>query len=85
MTEAAPGQVLVDAHVLVIEGKGGFKGAFGLLEVFLFFVKETDFDQRVYFLFYGEGRGQDGVLEEFTGLVYLIRLGKDCTELVEDL
>jgi uncharacterized MnhB-related membrane protein len=39
VTEAAPGQMLVHSHVLIIQGEGSLKGSLGLLEILFLLIE----------------------------------------------
>ena len=85
MAEGAPRQVLIDAHVLLVEGEGRLERSLRLLKVFLLLIEEANLDERVHLLLHAEAARQDRVLEEFARLVDLICLRKDSAKLVEHL
>ena len=76
--------MLIDLKVALITVDSSFILLHGLVEVTLFFVEKTNLDECVCLSLKGEGVGEDGVLEVADGLLDLVGLGEDHTELVED-
>lgn len=83
--EAAPGHVLIDLKVALITCDSGFVFSHGLIEILLFFIEETNFDQSVSFSLKSKSIGKDRILEIADGLLDLVGLSKDHSELVKDL
>jgi hypothetical protein len=83
--EAAPSHMLIDFEVALVTGDCGFVFSHCLIEILLFFVEKTNFDQRIRFSFKGKSIGKDRILEIADCLMDLIGLGKNHSELVEDL
>ena len=77
MAETAPGEVLVDTYVFVIQGESCLIGALCLLEVFLFLIEKSNFDECVDLFLDREGASEDGILEELACLVDLVCLCED--------
>lgn len=85
VSEAAPSQMLVHSHILVIQRQRCFERPLGLLEILLFFVKQTNLDECVDFLLDAEQACENTVLEELACLVNLVSLGEDGAKFVEHL
>jgi len=85
VTEAAPSQMLVHSHILVIQRQRCFERTLSLLEIFLFFVEQTNLDECVNFLLDAKQARENTVLEEFACLVNLVSLGEDGAKFVKHL
>ena len=83
--EAAPGHVLVDFEVALVTSDSSFIFSHCLIEILLFFVEKTNLDQSVCLSLNGESIGKDRILEIADGLMNLVGLGENHSELVEDL
>ena len=83
--EWAPGQVLIDLVVVLINDQSGFILLDCLVEVLLLFIQQTDLDESISLSLQGERIRQDGVLEVADCLRDLVCLCKDDAEFVENL
>ena len=77
--------MLVDLVVVLVTNDCGLVLSVGLDEVILLLVKKSDLDEGIALSLQSESVGQDRVLEVANGLLDLVSLGEDHSELVEDL
>ena len=77
--------MLINLVVVLINDKCCVVFLDGLVIIFLLFIQETDFYESVSLSLKGKGVGKDGVLEVADGLLNLIGLSKDNTELIQHL
>jgi len=75
--EAAPSHVLVDLEVALVACDSGFIFSHCLIEILLFFIEKTDFDQSISFSLKSKSVGKNRVLEIANGLLDLIGFGKN--------
>jgi hypothetical protein len=57
--EAAPGHMLVDFEIALVTCDRSFIFSHRLIEILLFFVEKTNFDQSIGFSFKGKSIGKD--------------------------
>jgi len=79
--EVAPCEMLVDPVLLLVVGESSFVRPLRLHEVPLLFVEKSNLEKGVHLALQRERGGQDGVLEVADGVVNLVRLRKDGSNL----
>lgn len=75
--EAAPGHMLIDFEVTLVTCDSSLIFSHGLIEILLFFIEKTNFDQSISFSFKRKSVGKDRVLEIADSLLDLIGLSKN--------
>lgn len=77
--------MLIDFEIALVTCYRGFIFSHSLIEILLFFIEKTNFDQSVGFSFKSKSIGKDRILEIADSLMDLVSLSKNHSELIEDL